>query len=123
MKVRFWHFDAALCTLFAMAGAWMFWSSRAAAADAVRRSDYNVDSGAIGYAAVVVFCCPWRFSSALLPSPGLGAGDPDATSTGLPWRRRLPLSRMTLSRRRSGDGRPCASFSVRPGPVVHQRQL
>jgi hypothetical protein len=58
MKVRFWHFDAALCTLFAMACAWMFWSSRAAAADEVRRYGYNVDSGAIEYAAVVVFLLP-----------------------------------------------------------------
>lgn len=58
MKVRFWHFDAALSTLFAMAGVWMFFSARAAAADAVRRYGYNADSGAIEGAVVVVFLLP-----------------------------------------------------------------
>jgi hypothetical protein len=58
MKVRTWHVDAALCTLFALAGAWMSWVARAAAADAVRRYGHNVDSGVLEYAAAVFFLLP-----------------------------------------------------------------
>ena len=58
MKVRTWHFDTLFCALFATLSAWMFWVSRAQAADAVRRYGYNVDSGALEYAAVVVYLLP-----------------------------------------------------------------
>ena len=58
MKLRAWHFDALLCALFATASAWMFWVSRVQAAGAVGLYGYNVDSGALEYAAVVVFLLP-----------------------------------------------------------------
>lgn len=58
MRVRTWHFDTLLCMLFATAGAWMLWVSREQAAGAVRQYGYNVDSGALEYAAVVVFLLP-----------------------------------------------------------------
>ncbi len=58
MRVRTWHFDTLLCALFATASAWMFWVSREQAAGAVRRYGYNVDSGALEYAAVEVFLLP-----------------------------------------------------------------
>jgi hypothetical protein len=58
MRVRTWHFDPLLCALFATASAWMFWVSRGHAAGAVRQYGYNVDSGALEYAAVVVFLLP-----------------------------------------------------------------
>jgi hypothetical protein len=55
MRVRTWHFDALLCALFATASAWMLWVARVQAAGAVRQYGFNVDSGALEYAAVVVF--------------------------------------------------------------------
>jgi hypothetical protein len=58
MKVRTWHFDALLAALFATASAWMLWVSRVQAASAVRRYGHNVDSGALEYAAVVLFLLP-----------------------------------------------------------------
>ena len=58
MKVRTWHFDVLLCALFATASAWMLWVSRVQATGAVHQYGYNVDSGALEYAAVVVFMLP-----------------------------------------------------------------
>jgi hypothetical protein len=58
MKVRTWHFDALLFALFATASAWMFRVSREQAAGAVRQYGYNVDSGALEYAAAVVYLLP-----------------------------------------------------------------
>ena len=58
MNVRTWHVDTLLCVLFAIASAWMFWVSREHAAGAGRQYGYNVDSGALEYAAVVVFLLP-----------------------------------------------------------------
>lgn len=58
MKVRTWHFDAALAALFAAACAWMLWVSKEQAVAAVREYGYNVDSGALQFAAAVVFLLP-----------------------------------------------------------------
>ncbi len=58
MKVRTWHFDAALAGLFAAACLWMFWVAKEQAASAVRQYGYNVDSGALQYAVAIVFLMP-----------------------------------------------------------------
>jgi len=58
MKVRTWHFDAALAGIFAAASLWLFWVAKAQAASAVREYGYNVDSGAIPYAVALVFFMP-----------------------------------------------------------------
>jgi hypothetical protein len=58
MKVRTWHFDAALAALFGVTCAWMLRLSKQHAEAAVLQYGYNVDSGALEGSVAIAFVLP-----------------------------------------------------------------